>query len=230
MLECASKEGSRLEFVPRGLGDLSDDVTLRCRTHTRLPSRNLKGSVVVGELEHLVILTLDHLRHSPHSHIEITLLAHQIRRANQGLTHIRNRLIPQVMPHRRLGRLALLELQIRIPGPPIKGLGAHVLGDVAVDGAVEEVLVADEEHALDVVLELVAVGGEREQGDGGGHFQKAVAEEFEAFVVVAHAGLEVDLLFAMVACVVAVFGEGFESKGWGELQVQEGADVESDEC
>lgn len=92
--------------------------------------------------------------------------------------------------------------------------------EVAIDGVIEKVLVANEEHALDVVLALVALGNESEERYGGGHFEECVAKEFKAFVVAAHPSLEIDLFFAMIPRIIAIFCESLKGKVGLDVEVK----------
>jgi len=59
----------------------------------------------------------------------------------------------------------------------IEGHRPDILLELEVEGIAEEVALANEQHALDVVLKLSFVQDQREYGDGCGHLEEAVAQE-----------------------------------------------------
>ena len=199
-----------------------------------LPGWGGVGGVVVRVALHGVVFVLDEEGDGLDGEVQGgrggAVLAGEVRGTDEGLADVGDGLVGEDVLPREVLALAALEGQaLRVPAAPVKGHGADVLFEPELERVVEEVAVADEEHALDVVLELGLVGDEGEDGDGGGHLEEAVAEEFQALVVAAHAALEVDLLGAVLVAVVAVLGKGFQREIRPDVEAEHLAGFQSDE-
>lgn len=53
-----------------------------------------------------------------------------------------------------------------------------------------------------MVLEFIVVRVSSEKGNGGGHLEEAISDEFESFVVLSHTTLEMDLLITVFLSVI----------------------------
>lgn len=62
-------------------------------------------------------------------------------------------------------------------------------------------------------VKLVVIGVLCEDGDGSGHFQKAISQKFEPFIILTHASLEIDSLgLSVISSIVRVFGDSLQSE------------------
>jgi hypothetical protein len=71
---------------------------------------------------------------------------------------------------------------------------------------VQEILVAQHHHASNMEIVLAVLRLSHKRGYGCGHLQETVTQKLESLIVGAHATLELDLLFFMIARVFGVFG------------------------
>lgn len=63
------------------------------------------------------------------------------------------------------------------------------------------------------------------QCNGRGHFQKAVTEKLETFIIFSHTALEMDLLVSMFLGVVGVLGQGLQSVCQLDFELQAFASI-----
>ena len=193
---------------------LGSEVLLHLCSSCNLVLWLLVELVVISKRIDLMILARDQLCDCPASSVHISsLMAGEQRSADQRLANISNGFITELVRIGCCRSLALRQNQtFRVPCPTIEALGSNVLIELELDGIVLQVLVADQQHAVNMVAVFVVFWVDAKQRYGCSHLQEAVAEKLKSLVILAHASLEIDLLATMVFSVIGVFSHGFQGQ------------------
>ncbi|KAF1730137.1 hypothetical protein CRV24_009593 [Beauveria bassiana] len=178
--EGAAEEQRRAEPIADNRGDSVYRGSDADAAGAQMPGGHGKRGVVVGKGCHFVVVIVDHLGDCLDRLIRVPpplLDAAHVGGADDGFTDIGNSLVPQLLHHRCLCRLAPYQGQVGIPCASVKPVGANVALQTQVQSGVEQVFIAKQQHSLYVMLKLGGSRVARVQGNRRGHFEKAIAQK-----------------------------------------------------
>ena len=161
--------------------------------------------------------------------------------AYHSLTNVCDGLVSQRMSELELQRLVLCAFatdqskSFRIPSTPIavssvitlnsfiplprEALTANVLEPAIFGGVIEEILIAQHQHAANMHLKLVDTEMQDKYRYRRCHLEKAVTNQLQSLVIRAHTMLEVDLFGVDVVTVVGILCYCFQCERHADVEI-----------
>lgn len=111
---------------------------------------------------------------------------------------------------------------------PREGHASDILRHVQSFCRVEQVLITDHDHSIDVRIKLVVVWIESIKRNRGSHLEETISNEFQTFIVGAHARSKIDPLFIVLLAVIRVLCASLESQGRTDFDAHDISRFEGD--